>query len=104
MKKAFSQVIYLLAAVATWMQAESALAFVTTPAPAFSERSLLFAASGYRDRTSGALAYVGGRGLYWSSAALSQAYAYYLDFYSGGVYPLNYYYRARGFSVRCVRE
>lgn len=103
MKRAFSQVIYLLAIMTTWMQAESALAFVTTPAPAFSERSLLFAASGYRNRTSGALTNVGGNGNYWSSAANSQTNAYNLNFNSGGVYPLNGNNRANGFSVRCVR-
>ena len=60
-----------------------------------------FAASGYRNRTSGALTIVGGNGLYWSSAANSQANAYFLNFNSGGVYYNN---RAYGFSVRCVRE
>lgn len=89
--------------MATWIQAESALAFVTTPAPAFNERSLLFAASGYRNRTSGALTNVGGNGNYWSAAANSQANAYNLNFNSGGVYPLNGNNRANGFSVRCVR-
>ena len=63
-----------------------------------------FAASGYRYRTSGALADVGGYGSYWSSAASSQANAYSLDFRSGGVYPLINSSRAYGFSVRCVRE
>ena len=43
-------------------------------------------------------------GYYWSSRPNS-IYAYYLDFTSRGVYLHNYhYYRARGYSVRCVQE
>ena len=43
-------------------------------------------------------------GNYWSYASDSQAYARNLLFYSGGVYPLGYYNRAYGFSVRLCRE
>ncbi|MBO5814748.1 MAG: Ig-like domain-containing protein [Bacteroidales bacterium] len=43
-------------------------------------------------------------GYYWSSRPNSY-YAYYLDFTSRGVYLHNYhYYRAYGYSVRCVQE
>lgn len=63
-----------------------------------------FAASGSRNRTSGALSLVGGSGNYWSSAAYSQAIACGLHFNSGGVSPLGNRNRAIGFSVRCVRE
>lgn len=63
-----------------------------------------FPASGYRYDSSGALLYVSSGGYYWSSAAYSATYAYYLFFYSGGVSPLDGNYRAGGFSVRPVRE
>ena len=63
-----------------------------------------FPASGYRDNSSGGLSYVSSRGYYWSSAARSAANAYGVYFDSGSVYPLNYKYRAYGFSVRPVRE
>lgn len=63
-----------------------------------------FPASGYRNYASGGLSYVGSHGNYWSYASSSQAYARYLNFGSGGVYPLGSYYRAYGFSVRPCRE
>ena len=45
-------------------------------------------------------------GYYWSSSPGygSSNYAVNLYFYSGFVYPLNYFNRANGFSVRCVRD
>ena len=43
-------------------------------------------------------------GDYWTRMPNSQAYARYLYFSSGGVYPLNYYSRSYGFSVRPCRE
>lgn len=45
-------------------------------------------------------------GYYWSSSPGygSSNYAVNLYFRSGFVYPLNYFNRANGFSVRCVRE
>ena len=63
-----------------------------------------FAASGYRNRTSGALGYVGSNGYYWSFASDSQANAYYLNFLSSYLYPLYGSYRANGFAVRPCRE
>ena len=63
-----------------------------------------FPASGYRTNSSGGLTNVSSSGLSWSSAATSAAYAYYLSFNSGSVSPLDYNYRAYGFSVRPVRE
>lgn len=43
-------------------------------------------------------------GNYWTRMPYSQTYARYLYFRSGGVYPLDYYYRSSGFSVRPCRE
>ena len=43
-------------------------------------------------------------GNYWTRMPLSQTYARYLYFHSGGVYPLSYYSRSHGFSVRPCRE
>ena len=43
-------------------------------------------------------------GNYWTRMPSSQTLARLLFFSSGGVYPLNYYYRSGGFSVRPCRE
>ena len=43
-------------------------------------------------------------GNYWTRMPYSQTHARYLYFSSGGVYPLNYYSRSDGFSVRPCRE
>ena len=66
--------------------------------------TLITDASGYRNRTSGGLNNVGSGGNFWSFAPYSQTYARNLYFYSGYVDPLNYYFRANGFSVRPSRE
>ncbi len=64
-----------------------------------------YLASGYRDRTSGALCVVGSHGYSWSSSPASgSTNAGYLGFIATGVYPLSNYCRANGFPVRCVRE
>lgn len=63
-----------------------------------------FPASGCRASDSGGLAGMGSYGNYWSYASRSQAGAYGLGFYSGGVYPLDGYSRSDGFSVRPARE
>lgn len=65
---------------------------------------VFFPASGYRNFSSGSLYDVGSRGYVWLSSASSQNYAYYLYFYSDGVYPQNYDNRAHGRSVRPVQE
>lgn len=82
---------------------QSAFAFVTTSALAFSQRSLTQTASGYRNNSSGGLNNVSSNGNYWSSAANSATNAYNLNFNSGNVNPLNNNNRANGFSVRPVR-
>lgn len=63
-----------------------------------------FPLSGYRNYSDGSLNYVGSLGYVWLSSAFSQNYAYSLRFYSSIVYPLNYNYRAYGFSVRPVED
>jgi uncharacterized protein (TIGR02145 family) len=65
---------------------------------------LFFPASGLRYRGSGGLFYVSSIGYYWSSASSSQASAYFLYFDAGNVLPVNYSYRAFGFSVRPFTE
>ena len=66
--------------------------------------TIFLPASGYRDRASGRLGSVGSIGYYWSYASLYQVYARHLDFYSGGVYPLDDSCREYAFSVRLCRE
>ena len=63
--------------------------------------SIFFPASGYRSGTG--LHHRGTGGDYWSSSLGSQAYGYYLDFYSGGVVPALNGSRFYGFSVRAVQ-
>ena len=67
--------------------------------------SIFLSANGYKD-SDGDLNYKGSYGYYWTKCVskTSQAYARYLGFHSGCIYPLNYHYRAYGFSVRPVRE
>lgn len=48
--------------------------------------------------------YVGSRGYYWSSTAYNSSAAYYLSFYSGGIYPAASGSKYYGFSVRCVAQ
>lgn len=64
-----------------------------------------YPASGYRNRTSGALSSVGSSGYSWSSSPTqSSTNAGYLSFVASYVYPQNNFSRACGFPVRCVRE
>ena len=63
-----------------------------------------FPAAGFRFSDDGSMCSVGSYGSYWSAAPYSESSGYYLYFYSGYVYPANYYDRASGFSVRCVQE
>ena len=68
------------------------------------KNTIFLPASGYRSYASGCLNYVGSDGNYWSYASGSQAYTRNLLFYSAGVYPLGYYNREYGFSVRLCHE
>jgi uncharacterized protein (TIGR02145 family) len=64
--------------------------------------TLFLPAAGYRNYDD-AIRIVGLAGLYWSSTSVSDG-AYYLEFSSSGVSPEQAYYRANGFSVRCLRD
>ena len=69
-----------------------------------SASTIWYPASGYRYYSDGGLDLVGSYGLYWSASPNSST-AYYLYFYSGGrVHPSDDYYRAYGYSVRCLQE
>ena len=103
MDKKLSKVIALCIGICLCCQ-RLASASGLPPAPAFREGpSLIAAASGYRNYSSGALGGVGSNGYCWSSAPNSAANAYNLNFNSGNVYPLNNNNRAFGFAVRPVR-
>lgn len=68
--------------------------------------SLFLPAAGRRSYNSGELAYTSSIGYYWSSSPYygGSSNAGNLYFYSGSVNPLLNYYRANGFSVRCVQN
>ena len=70
------------------------------------KNTIFLPASGYRDSygSPGNLCGVGLDGLYWSYDSLSQSVALSLSFFSGGIYPLDYNFRAYGFSVRLCKE
>jgi uncharacterized protein (TIGR02145 family) len=57
---------------------------------------------GFRDNSSGSLFNVGSHGIYWSSS-VSGTDARYLVFLSSNA-GMNSFYRARGYSVRCIRD
>ena len=78
--------------------------FYMKPGGAEGDDVTWYPASGYRSNASGAVANVGNNGYYWSSTPSSATFAYSLNFYSGGVYPQNYFVRGNGFPVRCVQE
>jgi uncharacterized protein (TIGR02145 family) len=60
---------------------------------------------GFREYSSGTLASQGiGGGKYWSSTQFNNSNAYSLDFDSGTITPGAQYFRARGYSIRCIAE
>ncbi|MDR0834857.1 MAG: fibrobacter succinogenes major paralogous domain-containing protein [Candidatus Symbiothrix sp.] len=65
--------------------------------------TLFLPAAGYRYNSNGSLYYVGAGGYYWSSTPVGTR-AYYLNFSSTNVNPVNTTIRANGFSVRCVAQ
>jgi uncharacterized protein (TIGR02145 family) len=65
--------------------------------------SLKLPLAGNRNHSSGSLYGQGGSGNYWSSSP-SGTNAFYLYFTSTGVNPAGAYYRAYGFSVRCLKD
>ena len=68
-------------------------------------KRIFMPAAGGRANSDGSLDPDGGYGHYWSSTYSTMAYAYtmyfYSDYVSGGTYN---YYKAYGFSVRCIAE
>ena len=72
--------------------------------------TVFFHALGFRDTYSGrssgtgAVAYVGESGYYWSAGAFSASYGRDLYFNSGNVDPQNWDYRSSGLTVRSVSE
>ena len=63
--------------------------------------SVFFPASGLYNGTT--LSYRGSYGFYWSSSYVSETYAYYLNFNSGGVNPASNDSRRYGFTARAVQ-
>jgi hypothetical protein len=59
--------------------------------------------AGYRDRTDGSLGSLSSFGTYWSSSP-SSSNALSLFFGSTSVDPADYFNRASGFSVRCIKN
>ena len=79
--------------------------FYYTATPFQTGETDFYPASGYRNRSSGALTYVGSNGCSWSSSpSQSSTNAGGLNFGATIVYPQNSSSRAYGFPVRCVRE
>ena len=66
----------------------------------------MYPAAGYRDYSSGSVESVGANGVYWNASPYSRGsnYASYMDFGSVYVHVNTSYFRAYGFSVRCVKE
>ena len=91
--------------IASFAGRHEAYAFVSPSAPdcISTKRRTHDRASGYRNRTSGALNNVGSNGNFWSFAPNSQTNARNLNFNSGNVNPLNNNNRANGFAVRPSR-
>ncbi|WP_445718188.1 hypothetical protein, partial [Flavobacterium sp.] len=58
--------------------------------------------AGYRNYSNGTLTSVGSYGYYWSSTVFG-TYASFLYFFSSDAYMFSYY-RANGFSVRCLKD
>lgn len=63
-------------------------------------------AAGYRHAATGALTYVGTEGDWWSTSSYASGNhsAGKLNFNAGNVNPLNGWYRASAYSVRCVQH
>ena len=66
--------------------------------------TIYFPASGYRYHWHGTLTVVGNYGYSWSAVPLNSGNGCNLEFYSGGVYPLDHGYRAYGYAARPVSE
>jgi uncharacterized protein (TIGR02145 family) len=60
--------------------------------------------AGGRDYSSSNVSNQGDYGFYWSSTRFNESSVYGLYFDSSDVYPQGSDYRARGFSVRCLKD
>jgi uncharacterized protein (TIGR02145 family) len=78
---------------ASWVSDDAAGAFASP---------LKLPMAGYRNRSYGSLNNVGSGGDYWSSTVVG-LYSYNLYFFSSSAY-MNYFNRAYGLSVRCIRD
>ncbi|MDD3302551.1 MAG: hypothetical protein PHN31_03270, partial [Candidatus Gracilibacteria bacterium] len=65
--------------------------------------SLKMPMAGNRNRDNGTMNNQGGIGNYWSSSP-NGTFGYYLNFNSSYIGPSNIYYRANGFSLRCIKN
>jgi hypothetical protein len=77
----------------SWMSNNDAGAFASP---------LKFPVAGFRDGSAGSLASVGSNGFYWSST-VNGTFANFLYFFSSIAY-MNLNFRARGLSVRCLKD
>jgi uncharacterized protein (TIGR02145 family) len=77
----------------SWMSNNDAGAFASP---------LKFPVAGFRDASAGSLASVGSNGFYWSST-VNGTFANFLYFFSSIAY-MNLNFRARGLSVRCLKD
>ena len=75
---------------------------ITNSATAFSS-ALKLSLAGIRGYQDAVFYYQGSHGYYWSSTPNSST-AYYLDFSSSSADPAHSYFRASGFSVRCLKN
>ena len=66
--------------------------------------SIYFPASGFRNKTDGALTGRGNNGVYWSAIPSTSNIARDIDFIVSTLDPLGYNYRSYGFSIRPVAE
>ena len=85
----------------TELTAEVTAYSITNSADAFAS-PLKFTVPGYRSGANGTLSSVGSSGYYWSSS-VSGTIVSYRSFLAGGATTSNYY-RAYGFTVRCLKD
>ena len=66
--------------------------------------TIFFPASGFRNRSTGTVYYVGSNGYFWSAVPSSTGNGRSLYFYSSYIDPLHRNSRSYGFAVRPVQE
>ena len=103
-RKGIYQKAAILAALLALVLLPEAFAAVAQSPVADPANGPLIAASGNRNRTSGALNNVGTNGNWWSCAPNSRTNAHNLNFNASAVNPLNNYNRADGLAGRPSRE